>query len=122
VIFFIQVLRVHFNFPSPPCVLHAPPILPSSTFHRKKICTGYEIQIQFIILRVSISERGGKSFSSPSHPDRLWGPESSIQWVPGAPSQSVKQPWREADHSPQSSVKMRGAVPPFPHTSSRHDT
>jgi len=35
----------------------------------------------------------------------------------------IKRPGREADHSPPYSaeVRMRGAIPPFPHTSPWHD-
>jgi hypothetical protein len=42
---------------------------------------------------------------------------SPIQCVPGALSPGVKQPRREADHSPPSSaeVKNGGAIPPLPH-------
>jgi hypothetical protein len=48
---------------------------------------------------------------------RALGPtQPHIQWVPGALSLGVRQPGREADHSPPSSaeVKMRGAIPPLP--------
>jgi hypothetical protein len=43
-----------------------------------------------------------------------------IQWVPGALSPGVKQPWREADHSPLFSVEVKngGGIPPLFHTSS----
>jgi hypothetical protein len=42
------------------------------------------------------------------------------QWVPGALSPGVKQPGREAGHSPMSGaeVKKGGAIPPLLHTSS----
>jgi hypothetical protein len=38
--------------------------------------------------------------------------------VPGADSPGVKQPVREADHSPASSAEAKnvGAMPPSPHT------
>jgi hypothetical protein len=44
------------------------------------------------------------------------GPTQPIPWVPGSLSLGVKLPGREADHSPQSSakVKMRGAIFPLP--------
>jgi hypothetical protein len=32
-----------------------------------------------------------------------------IQWVPGAISLGIKQPGREADHSPPSSVEVKNA-------------
>jgi hypothetical protein len=46
-----------------------------------------------------------------------------IQWLPGAISQEVKRPVREADHLPPSSaeVKNGGARPPLPHMSSWHN-
>jgi hypothetical protein len=34
-----------------------------------------------------------------------------IQWVPGALSLRVKQPGREADHSPPSSAEVRNTLP-----------
>jgi hypothetical protein len=45
-----------------------------------------------------------------------------IQWAPGALYLLVKRQGRETDHSPQSSAEVRngGAIPPLPHTSSRH--
>jgi hypothetical protein len=42
---------------------------------------------------------GPRIFSSPRPLDRLWGPSSHIQWVPGALSPRVKWPMGEADHS-----------------------
>jgi hypothetical protein len=40
-----------------------------------------------------------------------------IQWVAGPLSRGVKRPWREADHSPPSSIKVKnsGAIPPLPY-------
>jgi hypothetical protein len=41
-----------------------------------------------------------------------------IQWVPGSLSRGVKQPGREADHSPPSSTevkRMHGTIPALPH-------
>jgi hypothetical protein len=50
----------------------------------------------------------------------LGSTQSPIQWLPGALSLEVKQPGREAAHSPPSTaeVKNGGAIPPLPHTSS----
>jgi hypothetical protein len=47
-----------------------------------------------------------------------------IQWVPGTLSPGVKQPRREADHSPQSSagIKGGGVIPRLPHMSSWSNT
>jgi len=39
----------------------------------------------------------------------LGSTQPPIQWVPGAPSLGVKQPWCEADHSPPSSAKVKNA-------------
>jgi hypothetical protein len=69
----------------------------------------------------SVSGKGKIFFSSPQRPDRLWCPHSLLYngyW--GAVSPVVKQPGREADHSPppNAEVKNGGAVPPFPETSS----
>jgi hypothetical protein len=50
----------------------------------------------------------GWEFFSPPCPDRLWGPtQPPIQWVRGTLSLGVKQPGREADHSPQSSAEAK---------------
>jgi hypothetical protein len=59
-------------------------------------------------------------FSSPHRPDRLWGTDPSIQWVPGALFLVAKRPGRQPDHSLPSSadVKNGGAIPRLPHTSS----
>jgi hypothetical protein len=67
----------------------------------------------------SRQEQGFFLFATASRP-ALGPTESPIQWVPGDPSQRVKRPGREADHSPLSSaeVKTRGAIPPLSHTSS----
>jgi hypothetical protein len=45
-----------------------------------------------------------------------------IERVPRALSLGIKGSWREADHSPPSTVEVRddGAIPPVPHTSSCH--
>jgi hypothetical protein len=54
--------------------------------------------------------------------DIRWSWDSSIgiatgYGVDGVLSPGVKRPGREADHSPQSSAKVKngGAIPPFPH-------
>jgi hypothetical protein len=39
-----------------------------------------------------------------------------IQWVPGAPSLGVKQPGREADHSPPSSAEIKECVELYLHS------
>jgi hypothetical protein len=45
--------------------------------------------------------------SSPRHPDRFWGlPRLLCNVVPGAHSPGVKRLWREADHSPPTSVEV----------------
>jgi hypothetical protein len=52
--------------------------------------------------------RGWELFSSPPHPNRLWGStQPPIQWVPGALSLRVKQPGREAYLSPPSSAVVK---------------
>jgi hypothetical protein len=56
------------------------------------------------------SSRGWKFFSSPHHPDWLWGPPSQdIQCVPGALFLGVKRLGHEADHSPPSNAKVKNA-------------
>jgi hypothetical protein len=61
------------------------------------------------------SRQGLGIFSSQPRPDRLWGPPSPIQWAPGALSLGVKLTTHL--HLVPSS-RMRGAIPPFPNTSS----
>jgi hypothetical protein len=53
-------------------------------------------------------------------PRTALGPtQPPIQWVTEALLLGLKWPKREADRSPSSSARMRGAVPPFPNTTSR---
>jgi hypothetical protein len=45
-----------------------------------------------------------------------------IRWIPGTLSPGIKQPGREADHSPASSAEVKNgeAIPALPHMSSWH--
>jgi hypothetical protein len=56
-------------------------------------------------------------FSTSSRPT-LGPTHPPIQWVPGAFSQGVKRPTREADHSTPTSAKVQkfGSIHPLPHT------
>jgi hypothetical protein len=48
------------------------------------------------------------SFSSPCHPDRFWSPSNLLSnEYRGAISPAAKRPGREADHSPQTSAKVK---------------
>jgi hypothetical protein len=69
------------------------------------MATGYGLDDRGVGFRFSV---GSSIFSSsPLPPDRLWGPsQSPIQWVPGALSPGLKQPGREADHSPRNSAEV----------------
>jgi hypothetical protein len=61
-----------------------------------------------IALGYGLDDRDSRVVLGPTQPP--------IQWVPGALSQGIKRPGREADHSPPSSARcqrMTGAVPPF---------
>jgi hypothetical protein len=62
-------------------------------------------------------------FSTPSRP-ALGPTQPPIQWVSGAISSEVKQPGREADHSPQSSAEVKNgrAILPLPHKFAWHST
>jgi len=56
-------------------------------------------------------------FSSPSRPDRLWGPPSFLSTgYKGAFSLGVKRPVREADHSPPSSTDVKVWVELYLHS------
>jgi hypothetical protein len=49
-------------------------------------------------------------FSSPPHPDRLWGPPSHLSnSYRGLLSPEMKRQGREADHSPPSSGEVKNA-------------
>jgi hypothetical protein len=72
---------------------------------------GWKARVQFP------SETRGFSIR---HPDRLWGlPSLLSNGYRGALSLGVKRPGREADHSPQSSAKVKngGAISLLPHIS-----
>jgi hypothetical protein len=52
---------------------------------------------------------GSRIFSSPCHPDQLWGSQLCIQWVAGtlSPGGWVKRPGREAGHSPPTNAEVK---------------
>jgi hypothetical protein len=59
---------------------------------------------------VCVCGAGWEFFSSPPRPERLWGPPSLLSnGYRGALSLRVKQPGREADHSPLSSAEVKNA-------------
>jgi hypothetical protein len=67
--------------------------------------------------RGSIPGSGKEFLSTPYSPDRHWGlTQPPIQWVLVAVFPEIKQPRREADHSPPSSAEAKngGVIPPFP--------
>jgi hypothetical protein len=66
------------------------------------IATGYGLDDRGVGVRVPV---GSRIFSSPSRPDRLWGPPSSYLWVPEALSPEVKQ--REDHHLPPASAEVK---------------
>jgi hypothetical protein len=53
-------------------------------------------------------------FSSPSRPDRLWGPPNEYR---GLFLRGIKLPGHEADRSPASGAEVNnvGAIPPLPY-------
>jgi hypothetical protein len=69
------------------------------------IATDYGLDDRGIGVRVSV---GSRIFSSPQHPDRLWGPPNLLsngyRWLflPG-----VKRPGREIDNSPKASAEFK---------------
>jgi hypothetical protein len=69
------------------------------------IATGYRLDDWGVGVWVLV---GPRIFSSPCHPDQLWGPPNLLSngyW--GALSPGVKRPGREADHSPSASAKVK---------------
>jgi hypothetical protein len=69
------------------------------------IATGHGLDDRGVRVQVPVDLR---IFSSPRHPDRLWGPLNLISnGVPGALSPGVKRPGREADYSPAASAKVK---------------
>jgi hypothetical protein len=67
-----------------------------------------------------LDETGAGNFFDTMSRPALGPTQPPIQWVPGVLSMGVKRPGRGADHSPPSSaeVRMNGAIPPLPNTSS----
>jgi hypothetical protein len=58
----------------------------------------------------SSAGRSWEFFSSPPHPDRLWGPSSLLSnEYQGAFYLGIKCPEREADYSPPSSAEVKDA-------------
>jgi hypothetical protein len=69
-----------------------------------------------------ITERNKIFYFSTASKSALGLKISPSQWVSGSFSPGVKQPLREADHSPPSSAQLKngGAILLLPHTSSWH--
>ena len=68
---------------------------------------------------------GTRNFSSPNHPDSLWGPtQAPVRQTLGAPSPGLKQPDHETDHLIPSSVRLRmsGTTLPPPLYTLLHDS
>jgi hypothetical protein len=63
------------------------------------VATSNGLDARGIGARVPVATR---IFPSPRGPDK-----PSVQCVPWAPSTGVKQPWREADHSPPSNALVK---------------
>jgi hypothetical protein len=69
------------------------------------IATGYELDEQGVVVRVLV---GARILTFPCHPDRLRGPPSLLSnGHRGTLSPGVKRPWRDADHSPPTSAKVK---------------
>jgi hypothetical protein len=69
------------------------------------IATGYGLGDQGVGVRVPV---GSRIFSSPCHPDWLWGPPSFLlNGYQGLFPGGVKRSGHEADHSPQTSAKVK---------------
>jgi hypothetical protein len=72
------------------------------------IATGYGLDDGGVGVRVPV---GSRIFSSPSPPDRLWGPPNlPSNGYGGVLSPGVKRPVREADHSLPTSAEIKKNV------------
>jgi hypothetical protein len=79
------------------------------------IATGYGLTGQRVGVRVPVEVR---IFTSPSRPDRLWGPPNLLFNEYGDSFPLLKGPGREADHSPPTSTEIKNAwvdtsTPPY---------
>jgi hypothetical protein len=75
------------------------------------IALGYGLDDRGSRVRFPGGGGGWEFFSSPPRPERLWGPPSISNGYQG-----VKRPGREADHSPPSSIEVKGCVELYLHS------
>jgi hypothetical protein len=68
------------------------------------IATGYGMDGRGVGVRVPV---GARSFSSPRHPDRFWGPPSLLSNGYRGPFPRTKRPGCEADHSLSTSAEVK---------------
>jgi len=80
-----------------------------------KTAQQYSAGLDWMIGGEPLKRLGIFFFTTTSRP-ALRTTQPSIQWVPGALSQWVKQPVSEADHSPLSSAKVKKCMELYHHS------
>jgi hypothetical protein len=68
------------------------------------IATGYGLYDRGVGVRVPVVSR---IFTSPNHPDRLWGPPNLLSNGYRRLSPGIKRPESEAEHSPPASAEVK---------------
>jgi hypothetical protein len=100
------------------CVLYMNSLQHNSQNSVISIATGYELDDWEVEVQVVV---GSRIFSSPSHPDQLWGPPNLLSnGYCGLFPQRLKLPEREANYSPPASCQGQENMDLYIHSPCLH--